>query len=176
MELNRLQALITGGVTVSDDAVRDAYKKQGTKVKFDYAVVSADTIKKTINPTDAELQDFFKQNAARYAQGVPETRKIEYVAFDASKIPGGKPQISDADVQAYYAAHSGAVQDGRAGEDPPHPDQLEDRCGCGDRCGREGEGAGRVEAGAGGRQLCGAGEGKYSEDRVSKATRAASCR
>ena len=105
MELNRLQALITGGVTVSDQAVREAYRKQGTKVKFDYAVISSDDIKKTINPTDAELQDFFKQNSAKYAQAIPETRKIQYLAFDASKIPGGKAQISDADVQAYYNAH-----------------------------------------------------------------------
>ena len=106
MELNRLQALITGGVTVSDNAVREAYRVQGTKVKFGYAVISADEIKKTINPTDAELQEFFKQNAAKYAQAVPETRKIEYMAFDAAKVPGGKPAISDAEVQSYYSAHA----------------------------------------------------------------------
>ncbi|GAC1422129.1 MAG: peptidylprolyl isomerase [Acidobacteriaceae bacterium] len=105
MELNRLQALITGGVTVSDQSVRDAYRKQGMKVKFDYAVISADDLKKTINPSDAELETFFKQSAAKYSQAIPETRKIEYVAFDASKLPGGKPQISDADVQSYYTAH-----------------------------------------------------------------------
>src|SRR5271154_2203020 len=46
MELNRLQALITGGVTVSDKAVRDAYKVDGTKVKFDYVVISADDVRK----------------------------------------------------------------------------------------------------------------------------------
>jgi peptidyl-prolyl cis-trans isomerase D len=106
MELNRLQALITGGVTVSDSAVREAYRVQGTKVKFDYALVSSDDVKKTINPSDAELQDFFKQNAPKYAEAIPQTRKIEYVAFDASKVPGGKPQVSDADVQAYYASHA----------------------------------------------------------------------
>src|SRR5207248_491992 len=105
MELNRLQALITGGVTVSDQAVREAYRKQGTKVKFDYAVISSDDVKKTINPSEAELQDFFKENAAKYAQAIPETRKIEYVAFDASKVPGGKSQITDAEVQSYYNAH-----------------------------------------------------------------------
>jgi peptidyl-prolyl cis-trans isomerase D len=105
MELQRLQALITGGVTVPDSAVREAYRVQGTKVKFDYAVVSADDLKKTINPSDAELQAYFKQNAAKYAQAIPETRKIEYVAFDASKIPGGKPQVSDAEVQTYYTSH-----------------------------------------------------------------------
>ena len=110
MELNRLQALITGGVTVSDNAVREAYKVDGTKVKFDYVVVSADDVRKNINPSDTDLQAFFKTNAARYATAVPETRKIEYAAFDASKLPGGKPQISDADVQAYYNAHQDQYQ------------------------------------------------------------------
>jgi peptidyl-prolyl cis-trans isomerase D len=110
MELNRLQALITGGVTVSDNAVREAYKVDGTKVKFDYAVISSDDLRKTINPSDTELQAFFKTNAARYASAVPETRKIEYVSFDTSNLPGGKPQISDADVQAYYNAHQDQYQ------------------------------------------------------------------
>jgi peptidyl-prolyl cis-trans isomerase D len=105
LELNRLQAMITGGITVSDNAVRDAYMVQGTKVRFDYAVVSSDDLRKTINPTDSDLQSFFKQNAARYATAIPETRKIEYVAFDASNLPGGKPQVTDADVQAYYSSH-----------------------------------------------------------------------
>jgi len=110
MALQRLQALITGGVTVSDNAVREAYKTQGTKVKFDYAVISADGLGKTINPTDGELEKFFKDNAAKYANAVPETRKIQYVSFDASNLPGGKPQLSDADVQAYYNQHQDQYQ------------------------------------------------------------------
>ena len=110
MELNRLQALITGGVSVSDNAVRDAYRITGTKVKFDYAVISSDDLRKTINPSDAELESFFKQNMARYANAVPETRKIEYVSFDASTLPGGKPQVSDADIQAYYKQHQSEFQ------------------------------------------------------------------
>jgi peptidyl-prolyl cis-trans isomerase D len=110
LELNRLQALITGGVTVSDNAVRDAYKVQGTKVKFDYAVVSADDLRKGINPSDAELQAFFKKSAAKYATAIPETRKIQYAAFDASNLPGGKPQVSDAEVQAYYTQHQDQYQ------------------------------------------------------------------
>jgi peptidyl-prolyl cis-trans isomerase D len=105
MELQRLQAMVTGGATVTDAAVREAYRVQGTKVQFDYAAVSLEELKKTINPTDAELQNFFKQNAARYAKAIPETRKIEYAAFDASKTPGGKATVSDAEAQAYYNAH-----------------------------------------------------------------------
>ena len=105
MELNRLQSMLTGGVNVSDNAVRDAALKQNVKVKFDYIVLSPEDVRKQINPTDAQLHTFFDQNKARYASAIPETRKIQYVAFDASNLPGGKPQVSDADVQAYYNAH-----------------------------------------------------------------------
>jgi peptidyl-prolyl cis-trans isomerase D len=105
LELQRLQAMVTGGVTVSDAAVRADYMQSGTKVKFDYAVISSADLRSTINPTDAELQDYFKKNAAKYATAVPETRKIQFFSFDNFSIPGGTPQVSDSDVQAYYNAH-----------------------------------------------------------------------
>jgi peptidyl-prolyl cis-trans isomerase D len=105
LELQRLQALVTGGVSVSDSAVKAEYLQSGTKVKFEYAVVSASDIKQTINPSDADLQAFFQQSAARYATAMPETRKIEFLSFDSSNLPGGQPAVSDAEIQAYYAAH-----------------------------------------------------------------------
>jgi peptidyl-prolyl cis-trans isomerase D len=100
--IDRLRDLITGGVTVSPAEVREAELKQDTKIKFDYAVLSADDLRKTINPTDAELQSFFKTNAARYANAEPETRKIQYVTVTDTDLPGGKPQISEAEIQQYY--------------------------------------------------------------------------
>jgi len=102
---NRLRALITGGVTVSDQDVRDTYRQQATKIKFDYAVLSSDDLEKQINPTDAELEAFFKKNAPRYANAVPEARKIEYVAFTDSNLPQGAPQITDAEIEQYYNQH-----------------------------------------------------------------------
>jgi peptidyl-prolyl cis-trans isomerase D len=105
IELQRLQALVTGGVSVSDSAVRAQYLQSGTKVKFDYAVISGSDIKATINPSDADLQAFFKTNATRYANAIPETRKIEFFSFESSNLPGGLPAVSDADAQAYYQAH-----------------------------------------------------------------------
>jgi peptidyl-prolyl cis-trans isomerase D len=106
LEIQRLQALVTGGVTVSDSAVRAEYMKTGTKVKFDYAVVSSTGLGATINPSDADLEAFFKSNSARYATAVPETRKISFFSFDSSNLPGGGPApATDAEVQAYYQAH-----------------------------------------------------------------------
>ena len=103
--VRRLQALVTAGVTVSGQEVRDAYRQQNIKIKFDYAVISADDLGKTINPSDSDLEAFFKKNAARYAQAVPEQRKITYFAFSDSQLPGAVPVPSQQQIQQYYNDH-----------------------------------------------------------------------
>jgi peptidyl-prolyl cis-trans isomerase D len=105
LELQRLQALVTGGVSVPDAAVRAQYLQTGTKVQFDYAVISGTDLKATINPSDAELQAYFKANAKKYANAIPETRKISFFSFETSSLPNAQAQVTDADVQAYYQSH-----------------------------------------------------------------------
>ncbi|HTB95689.1 MAG TPA: peptidylprolyl isomerase [Terracidiphilus sp.] len=103
--VRRLESLITAGVNVSDKDVRDAYRKNNIKIKFDYAVISSDDLGKTINPSDAELQAFFTKNSARYAKGVPEERTITYFAFTPDQVPGGVAQPTQQEIQQYYTAH-----------------------------------------------------------------------
>jgi peptidyl-prolyl cis-trans isomerase D len=103
--IHRLESLITAGVSVSDKEARDLYLKQNVKIKFDYAVVSGDDLRKGINPTDAQLEAFFRQNAVRYAKAVPETRTITYFAFTPSDVPGGVQQPTQQEIQQYYTAH-----------------------------------------------------------------------
>jgi peptidyl-prolyl cis-trans isomerase D len=103
--IRRLESLITAGVNVGDPEVRETYRKNNIKIKFDYAVISADDLRKQINPSDADLESFFKKNAARYATAVPEQRAITYVAFTPNDLPGGVPQVSQTEIQQYYAAH-----------------------------------------------------------------------
>jgi len=105
MEVDRLHELITGSVSVPDNEVRESYRVSGTKVKFDYAVIASADVANTVNPSDADLQAFFKSNAARYATADPETRKIQYISFGIDDLPGGAPKVTDAQVQAYYNAH-----------------------------------------------------------------------
>ncbi|MGA9584156.1 MAG: peptidylprolyl isomerase [Terracidiphilus sp.] len=103
--IQRLRAYVTAGQTVSEKEAREQYLKGGTKIKFDYAVISGDDIRKSINPTDAELEAFFKKNAARYANAVPEERTISYFAFTPNDVPGGVQQPTQQEIEAYYNAH-----------------------------------------------------------------------
>ena len=108
--LQRLRALITGPVTVSDQEVQDSYRKDNLKIKFDYAVVSSDDLRKTINPSDAELEAFFTKNAARYAHAVGEERTITFFDFTPDQLPGGVPQPTQQEIQQYYSQHQAEYQ------------------------------------------------------------------
>ncbi len=103
--IQRLEALVTAPVTVSDQEVRESYLKNSVKIKFDYAVLSSTNLSKQINPSDSELEAFFIKNAVRYAHAVPEERKITYIAFTPEQLPGGIPQPTQQQIQAYYSAH-----------------------------------------------------------------------
>ena len=101
----KLIAFVTADAVVSDNAVREEVRQQGVKIKFDYASITQDDVAKAINPIDSELQSFFQKNQARYATAIPEQRKITYIPVDGGNLPGGRPQVTDADLQAYYNAH-----------------------------------------------------------------------
>ena len=60
---------------------------------------------KTINPSDSDLEAFFKKNAARYANAVPEQRTIQYFSFTPNEIPGGVQQPTPQEIQQYYTQH-----------------------------------------------------------------------
>jgi peptidyl-prolyl cis-trans isomerase D len=102
--ISKLQALITGGASVSDAAIRKEFDKQNTKVKFEYAVLKQDDIKKGLHPATEELKAFYDSHQKNYANSIPEKRKVKYAAIDTGKIQD-KVQVSPDDLQAYYNQH-----------------------------------------------------------------------
>jgi peptidyl-prolyl cis-trans isomerase D len=103
--IRRLEALVTAGSTVSGQEVRDSYRKQNLKIKFEYAVIDSANLRKTINPSDGDLQNFFRKNGARYATAVPEQRLISYFTFTPNELPGGLPQPSQQEIKQYFTTH-----------------------------------------------------------------------
>src|SRR5208283_5630913 len=87
----KLLALITAPVSVSDKDVAEQVKKQDTKVKFDYAVLTLDDIKRQIKPTDAELRAFYDQDKQEYANSIPAKIKAQYIVIDTAKLADKVP-------------------------------------------------------------------------------------
>jgi peptidyl-prolyl cis-trans isomerase D len=100
----KLQAMITSGASVSDTAIRQEFAKENTKVKFEYAILKEDDIKKGLHPTNEELKAFYDGHVKSYANSIPEKRKIKYVVLDTGKIQNGV-QVTHDDLQAYYNQH-----------------------------------------------------------------------
>ncbi len=102
--ISKLQALITGSASVSDAAIRQEFDKQNTKVKFEYAVLKQDDIKKGLHPTTEELKAYYDSHLKTYANSIPEKRKVKYVQIDLSKVTSGV-QITQDELQSYYNQH-----------------------------------------------------------------------
>jgi peptidyl-prolyl cis-trans isomerase D len=102
--LTKLQAFISGSASVSEAEIRDQFIKQNSKVKFDYAVLKQDDLRKGLHPTDEELKAFYESHKAQYANSVPEKRKVKYAVIEASKADESV-QVSQDDLRAYYDQH-----------------------------------------------------------------------
>ena len=102
--LTKLQALVSGTATVSESEINDQFIKQNSKVKFDYAVLKQDDIKKGLHPTDQELKAFYDSHKASYANSIPEKRKVKYAVLDYSKAEAGV-HITEAELRDYYDQH-----------------------------------------------------------------------
>jgi peptidyl-prolyl cis-trans isomerase D len=107
--LTKLQALISGTASVSDSEIHEQFVKQNTKVKFDYAVLKLDDIKKGLHPTDGELKAYYQSHLASYANSIPEKRKVKYAVIDTNKVESGVTVTQD-DLQNYYQQHRDAYR------------------------------------------------------------------
>ena len=89
----KLEAFVAASVRISEDEVREEYKRKNTTFDLTYITVSAGKLAEKIQPTDAELKDYYEKHKTDYNILVPQ-KKIRYVFIDQDKS-GQKVQISD---------------------------------------------------------------------------------
>ncbi|NNG01447.1 MAG: peptidyl-prolyl cis-trans isomerase [Desulfobacteraceae bacterium] len=99
--LNKLRQLVLDPVTVSDDEAMQWFNHDHTTVNIEYA--SFETAKHTdINPTPAELNDYFEKNKEKY-KTEPKV-KVNYIKFDAADYTENA-EVSEDDIRNYYDTH-----------------------------------------------------------------------
>ena len=102
--LTKLQALIAGSAGVTEEEIHEQFVKQNTKVKFEYAVLKQDDIRKGLHPTEEELKAFYDGHKTTYANSIPEKRKVKYAVIDLGKSEADVKLTQD-DFRAYYDQH-----------------------------------------------------------------------
>ncbi|HME33970.1 MAG TPA: peptidyl-prolyl cis-trans isomerase [Candidatus Sulfotelmatobacter sp.] len=102
--ITKLQAFISGSASVSESEIHAEFLKENSKVKFDYAILKQDDLRKGLHPTDEELKAFYESHKRSYANSVPEKRKVKYVLVETSKAEASV-QVTPDDLRAYYDQH-----------------------------------------------------------------------
>lgn len=98
----KLRAFVTASVNVSDEEVKEDYKRRNTSFDVNYISLTADKLAEKIQPSDEELRSYYESHKTDYRYLEPQ-RKVRYV-FINSQQAGSKLNISDADLKANFDA------------------------------------------------------------------------
>ena len=85
-------AMVKGGMYVTEAEGKLQYKIESEKVNFDYVAVLYSTIKDSdVKVSDAEIVDFMKKNEKKYK--ADETREVEYVLIKDVASPEDEAEV-----------------------------------------------------------------------------------
>ena len=104
IRMRKLRNLVTSSASATDAYIRQEFERRNTKVKFEYAVLKQDEIRKGIHPTDAELKAFYQRNKTTYNNSIPEKRRVKYVLIDTAQVEA-QTRVTREELQSYYDQH-----------------------------------------------------------------------
>ena len=96
----KLLAFVSAGLHVSEDDVREDYKRKNTSFDVTYVVVSPAKLAEKIQPSEDELKAYYEAHKTDYNILVPQ-KKIRYIFIDQDKS-GAKLQITDKELHDEY--------------------------------------------------------------------------
>jgi peptidyl-prolyl cis-trans isomerase D len=102
MLLEKVQALVTSGVTATPDEVRAEFRRKNEKIKMDYVLVHPDSLESQIQASDAELGAYYEKNKTKYM--IPEQRVVRYLLIDPGQLEA-KVTLPESELQSYYNSH-----------------------------------------------------------------------
>nr|ADC35762.1 peptidyl-prolyl [uncultured bacterium 293] len=105
--VQRLYALVTDGVHVSDQDAEKEFRRSSEKVKVEYVAVDAAPFATRATATDEEVAARFQSR--REAYRIPERRVIGYLLLDAMAL-SKEVKVSDVDIRTYYEDHETQFQ------------------------------------------------------------------
>jgi peptidyl-prolyl cis-trans isomerase D len=97
--ISRLRDIAMEGTIVTPEEIEAAYKRKAEKVKVEYVKLTADKYKGEAQPSQADMESYFKANAGRFT--VPEKKNLTVLIADQAKLEATLTP-TDADLQRMY--------------------------------------------------------------------------
>ncbi len=100
--LQKMRAVITDGVGVAPEEVRQEFQRRNAKAKIEYVVFDPSHYLQAVEISPEALQSFFNENANRYKAA--EHRRVRYVLISPDQVRA-QVKLNDEDLRAYYNQH-----------------------------------------------------------------------
>jgi peptidyl-prolyl cis-trans isomerase D len=95
----KFHKLLTDGVTVSPDEIKQEFQYENQKVKLDYAAANPETLADKINPDENEIKSYYEQNKTKFQ--IPEKRVVRYGLLDLNQLRQSAT-VSDDELKVIY--------------------------------------------------------------------------
>ncbi|HEY6360108.1 MAG TPA: peptidyl-prolyl cis-trans isomerase [Vicinamibacterales bacterium] len=99
MMIDKLRAVLTDWMAVSEPELEREYKQRNEKVKLQVVALTADRFRDQVTVTDQDVETFFNQRQAEYRMG--EQRRVRMLLLDRDAARA-KVNITPAEVETYY--------------------------------------------------------------------------
>jgi peptidyl-prolyl cis-trans isomerase D len=97
--VEKLRAVVTDWVSVTNTEVDAEYRRRNEKVKVELVHFSSESFRSQVTASDAETAAYFEANKEKYRVG--ERRKIRYILIDEESLRSAIT-ISTRDIERYY--------------------------------------------------------------------------
>lgn len=97
--LDKLRAVLTGWLSITDKELEQEYRVRNDKVKLAVVTFMADTFRPEATATDAEVAAYFDAHQPDFK--MPEKRKVRYLLVDAEAIRA-KAIVPEANIERTY--------------------------------------------------------------------------
>jgi peptidyl-prolyl cis-trans isomerase D len=98
----KFRSLLTDGITVSDGEILNEFRRRNEKVTIEYALLKPAELAAKIDPSEAELSQYFAKNMSKYQ--IPEKRSANFALLDLNVLKQ-RAQVSDDELRGYYNQH-----------------------------------------------------------------------
>jgi len=97
--VEKLRATVTDWLSVADKDLEQEYRRRNDKVKLAVVGFTADTFRKDVTASDADIASYFEAHKADFK--IPEKRKIRYLLIDVEAMRA-KVNVPPADIERAY--------------------------------------------------------------------------
>ncbi len=97
--ISKLSKRVVENVTVSEQEVREAYKKENQEVRVSFVLFEADKFKNKMTAEEAEITEYYNDNKRLFKK--PETVNVAYIGV-TYKEAGAGVSVDEEQIKGYY--------------------------------------------------------------------------